>query len=71
MSKLSKIVDVMKQPEILATIALGGATVVAGKVLLDNYREKAACAECCCACEDACDEAVTCDAVQPDAEVEG
>ena len=67
MSKLSKIVDVMKQPEILATIALGGATVVAGKVLLDNYREKAACAECC-ACEDTCDEAATCDAAP---EVEG
>lgn len=55
MNKVSKIVNAVKQPEILATIALGGASVMAGKVLIDNYREKAVCEACCCVSDGDCD----------------
>lgn len=74
MSKVSKIVNAVKQPEILATIALGGAAVVAGKVLIDNYRAKASCEECCCGCDCDCDianEDVACDQAVESAEIEG
>lgn len=74
MSKVSKIVNAVKQPEILATIALGGAAVMAGKVLIDNYREKAACEACCCSCDGDCDvesEDVACDQTVESPEIEG
>ena len=47
MSKMSNIINTMKKPEFLATIAIGGSAIFAGKVLLDNCKAKSSCKKCC------------------------
>lgn len=50
MIKVKEVLNVLKQPEVVATIAVGSAAVLAGKVLIDDYKAKTdnCTCECCC-----------------------